>query len=162
MHTQFRVFLVVLLSAASLAAQHRGDHDHAAMVRRGDAVMGFSHDTTAHHFRLRDNGGEIEALARDAADAKTAQAIREHFRHIARMFADGDFTAPMLIHAQHPPGVDRMKASKGTISYVFEEIPAGGRVRITTANAEARDAVHAFLRFQITDHRTGDPLTIQK
>jgi len=35
-------------------------------------------------------------------------------------------------------------------------------VRIVAKTPEARAAVHEFLRFQITDHRTGDPLTIQQ
>jgi hypothetical protein len=35
-------------------------------------------------------------------------------------------------------------------------------VRIATSNAEALDAVHAFLRYQITEHKTGDPLTLPR
>ncbi|PYR73529.1 MAG: hypothetical protein DMF86_20265 [Acidobacteria bacterium] len=33
-----------------------------------------------------------------------------------------------------------------------------GRVRITTKDARALEAVHAFLRYQIKEHRTGDPM----
>jgi len=31
-------------------------------------------------------------------------------------------------------------------------------VRITTKDARALEAVHAFLRYQIKEHRTGDPM----
>jgi hypothetical protein len=34
---------------------------------------------------------------------------------------------------------------------------SGGRVRIHTSNARAVQAIHEFLRFQITEHQTGDP-----
>jgi hypothetical protein len=34
-------------------------------------------------------------------------------------------------------------------------------VSIKTANAEALAAVHEFLRFQIEDHQTGDPLEVK-
>jgi hypothetical protein len=34
-------------------------------------------------------------------------------------------------------------------------------VRIVTGNPAALVAVHEFLRFQIKDHRTSDPLAIQ-
>jgi hypothetical protein len=146
-----------------LALVQHPTHDHNAEVkRRGDAVMGFSHENTTHHFRLRHDGGEIEITANDAADAESAAEIRGHLTHIAQMFRDGNFTAPILIHAQNPPGTDVMARLKDAIVYRMDTQPAGGRVRITTGDAEALAAVHAFLRFQITDHRTGDPLTIQK
>jgi hypothetical protein len=65
---------------------------------------------------------------------------------------------PMFIHDQVPPGVPVMKRLKSQIKYEVENIPAGARVRISTGNPEALKAVQDFLRFQITDHQTGDPL----
>lgn len=145
-----------------LTSQEPANDHHAGVNRRGDAVMGFSHERTTHHFRLRADGGDIDALANDPADSDSSAAIRGHFGHIARMFADGDFTAPMLIHSQDPPGTQVMTRLKDQITYTLETLPAGARIRIRTANPAALDAVHAFLRFQITDHKTGDPLTIRK
>jgi hypothetical protein len=155
------LILTFTLLLAATSAQHT-DHRDDDLTRRGDAVMGFSHEKTTHHFRLRAGGGEIEITANDARDDESAIAIRGHLRHIARMFADGNFTAPILIHAQNPPGTDVMAARKQTISYVVEPVSAGGRIWITTSDRDALDAIHTFLRFQITDHQTGDPLTIQK
>ena len=51
--------------------------------------------------------------------------------------------------------MDRLKSQ---IKYEVESISAGARVRISTVNPEAVKAVQDFLRFQITDHQTGDPL----
>lgn len=39
----------------------------------------------------------------------------------------------------------------------YEDLERGGRVRITTEDPTAQAAVHAFLKAQIADHRTGDP-----
>ena len=39
-------------------------------------------------------------------------------------------------------------------------IEYGGRVLISTRNAGGLVAIHEFLRFQITDHKTGDPLEV--
>jgi hypothetical protein len=33
-------------------------------------------------------------------------------------------------------------------------------VRITTGNRDALKAVHEFLRYQIREHKTGDPLAV--
>jgi hypothetical protein len=54
-----------------------------------------------------------------------------------------------------------MKEKRTEISYGFEELPSGGRVRIKTTNPEALKAVHDFLRFQIEDHHTGDRTDIE-
>jgi hypothetical protein len=53
-----------------------------------------------------------------------------------------------------------MKEKHAEISYSFEELPAGGRARIKTADPDALKAVHDFLRFQIEDHHTGDTAEI--
>lgn len=76
----------------------------------------------------------------------------------ATRFAGGDFSWPKEIHAQVPPGSGIMKARKNLIRYQDTETPAGAAVRITSSDADARKAIHSFLRFQITDHRTADPL----
>ncbi len=128
------------------------------MMKRGDQAMGFSHEKTTHHFLLATDGGSIEIQANDAKDTASQDQIREHLTHIAKLFAAGDFEAPMFIHGATPPGVPAMKKLRDQIQYKFEEMDRGARVRITTKNAEALEAIHQFLRFQISDHQTGDPM----
>ncbi len=41
------------------------------------------------------------------------------------------------------------------------ETPDGGRVAISSANKEAVEAIHRFLRFQIEEHKTGDQLDVR-
>lgn len=142
-------------------AQHVGDDSHHADVsKHGDAAMGIPHDKTTHHFLLKAAGGAIEITANDPNDKPNTEAIRMHLSHIAAMFAQGDFSTPMLIHSMVPPGATIMRLMKTSIGYRYEEIPAGGRVRIESNDEIAVAAVHDFLRFQITDHETGDPLTV--
>jgi len=72
------------------------------------------------------------------------------------MFSNGEFSIPMFVHDQVPPGLPVMKEKHTEISYGFEELPTGGRVRIKTTNPDARKGVHDFLGFQIEHHHTGD------
>ncbi|MFN0119019.1 MAG: hypothetical protein ACKV2V_00805 [Blastocatellia bacterium] len=139
---------------------HTGHHD--GVDQRGDHVMGFSHEKTSHHFRLTADGGLIEVIVNDDKDGASRDMIRSHLGHIARKFAAGDFTAPMLIHARTPPGVPVLRKLKSRISWQFEETESGGRVRMRTDNARAITAMHKFLRFQIADHRTGDSGRVEK
>jgi hypothetical protein len=133
---------------------------HAAVDARGDHVMGFDHAKTTHHFHLFPTGGSIDVSANAADDTKNRDAIRMHLSHIARMFAAGDFEAPMLIHDRVPPGVPVMREKKAEIRWEFEPTERGGAIRIATKNRKALAAVHEFLRFQIEDHQTGDPLEV--
>jgi hypothetical protein len=148
------------LSKSPESVQHSQTHE--GVNKRGDHVMGFSHMKATHHFRLAPDGGRIEVYANDARDTATRDQIRLHLSHIAGMFADGDFDAPMLIHAQIPPGVPAMKRLKEEIKFEYEEMKGGGLVRLRTENAEALAAIHEFLRFQIKDHQTGDSLEVEK
>jgi len=132
------------------------------VVERGDEMMGFSHEKTTHHFRLYADGGSIEAEANASEDAASRDQIRSHLAHIATMFAAGNFRAPVFIHAQNPPGTEAMKRLRDEIQYKLETTKKGARIRITTKDPEALCAVHEFLRFQISDHQTGDSLDMTK
>jgi hypothetical protein len=125
--------------------------------------MGFDQTATAHHFLLYPDGGAIDVAVKDPSDIGNREAIRSHLPHIARMFADGEFDAPMLVHdTRDVPGVSVMAARKATIRYDYVETPAGGRVDVVTTDPESLAAIHAFLRFQISDHHTGDPAVVQQ
>ena len=143
--------MYITLLVLALAFQDRGAH-----------VMGFDQDKTVHHFRLHADGGAVDIAVRDGADTVNRDAIRSHLPHIAQMFGDGNFDAPMLIHQTEVPGTDRMAALKSRIRFVYVETPRGGRLDIFTTDADALAAVHAFLRFQIADHRTGDTTAVTK
>jgi mono/diheme cytochrome c family protein len=89
--------------AGDHAAHQSHDAHHTGVNERGDRVMGFSHEKTAHHFRLKTDGGLIEVEAKDASDTESRDQIRSHLKHIAQKFSAGDFSAPMLIHAKLRP-----------------------------------------------------------
>lgn|SRR2546423_4215665 len=131
-------------------------HHHEGVVTRGDHAMGFSHETTTHHFRLYKDGGAIEVLANDPKDTASRDQIRMHLAHIAKLFASGEFDIPGFIHSTTPPGTPLMVKLRDQIHYDYTETSRGATVRIATVNSEAVQAIHAFLRFQIRDHHTGE------
>jgi hypothetical protein len=124
--------------------------------------MGFSHETTTHHFRLYKTGGAIEVLADDPADSATRDEIRMHLSHIVKLFSAGDFNVPMFIHEAMPPGAAIMSKRRALINYRYEQTGRGGRILIASSDRQALQAIHAFLRFQISDHQTGDTGEVSK
>lgn len=143
-------------------AQHMAAMSHdpgTAVDQRGDAVMGFDHARTTHHFLLAADGGAIQVEANDPKDAESLSQIRAHLTQVAQAFSSGDFEMPHKVHDRTLAGVPGMSRFKAAISYRYEETENGARVRITTADPQALKAVHEFLRDQIQDHKTGDPTT---
>ncbi|MDO8667130.1 MAG: hypothetical protein Q7J79_10995 [Gemmatimonadales bacterium] len=88
--------------------------------------MGADQYTSSHRFDDLSDGGRIE-LQRDGADPAAAAAIRRHFADIAGKFADADFDAPGLVHAQDVPGTRVMAAKRSLITYTVEVLPRGRR-----------------------------------
>ncbi len=84
-------FLLLLATSFSIAQDHQSmDHQkmdrqkteqqsqahEAALNQHGDQVMGFSHETTTHHFVLTADGGLIEVRANDIKDAANLAQVR--------------------------------------------------------------------------------------
>lgn len=141
-----------------LHEQHMKDGRFAGVQARGGeaAGMGFSQTATTHHFFVTQDGGVIQVTANDEKDAKSIAAIRSHMKRIADSFTKGDFSIPSFVHNESVAGTEEMKRFASEINYKDEELPAGGRVVIKTHSPEALAAVHAFLDYQIREHRTSD------
>ena len=165
------VFLALILCTGAVTAQAQfpgmrfsGQYDHSRhgeMEKRGDQGMGFAQGKTTHHFLLRKDGGAIQVMVNSAGDKASKEEIQMHLRHIAQAFKSGEFNIPMFVHDQAPPGVETMTKLKDQINYKYEAAGNGGRVMLSSANADAITAIHEFLKFQITEHQTGDGLEVK-
>jgi len=163
------VHVLIAFAASIVASPPVGaqSHDHApprqragardtayhALQDRGARVMGVDQYTSSHRFEALADGGRIE-LVRDEADTAGVRAIRDHLRTVARQFAAGDFGDPAKVHARPVPGTDVMRVRRRAIRYDFRSLPRGGEIRMTSRDPAAVRAIHAFLAFQRSDHRT--------
>ena len=129
----------------------------AELKKRGDAAMGFDQDATTHHFLITDDGGMIQVTVNDPRDMVNRDAIRAHLEKVAQDFSSGGFDSPFATHGEVPPGVPVLQQRKGSITYRYEAVDGGARVRIVASDPQAVAAVKEFLRYQIREHKTGDP-----
>jgi hypothetical protein len=154
---------IALAGASSSWAQSHENCPMAAQARREavdhrhDNATGVRHETSQHHFALSKDGGSIRLETTVPGDVASRDQIREHLGTIARAFQSGDFSIPQRIHDQLPPGAKVMADRKDAVRYSYSPTDHGGVVEISTKDEAALAAIHAFLRFQITDHGTGDP-----
>jgi hypothetical protein len=124
-------------------------------------TQAFIRESARQSIDLYDIGGSIEVTVKNRADADTLTAVRTHLRTIADQFARGEFDKPFQTHGEIPPGVAAMQANAAAIAFRHQQPADGAAVRIETHDGELVQAVHAFLRYQIEEHRTGDPLAVQ-
>ena len=83
MRTTFLVLLLNILLAATVAqrtSQSEQSTRSEAVAKRGDHVMGFSHEATTHHFHLLKGGGEIVVTTNDPSDKTSVEQIRTHLK----------------------------------------------------------------------------------
>jgi hypothetical protein len=159
-HIAFMLTLTTLLCLPVSGQQQKPQHQMDEMNKRGDKHMGFDHLKTTHHFLLANDGGSIQVEANDVKDTESRDQIRQHLRHITMMFSEGNFEVPKLIHEKTPPGSEVMKQLKDAINYQFNETERGASIKISTTDPQALKAIHEFLKFQIKEHKTGDPLEL--
>jgi hypothetical protein len=145
-----------MAAAKAEAARADGSAEHGRHVDSRHDTLGMSHDQSAHSFRLFADGGAIELRATDAADEATVNAIRGHLQEIITQFEKGDFSTPAFVHGYTPDGVAQLEQLRSAITYRYQRLDGGGRIRITTKSPEALAAIHAFLRFQVIEHRTAN------
>jgi hypothetical protein len=139
-----------------------GSAHHGKEVDQRHDTFGMSHDASTHSFRLFADGGAIELRANRNDDANAIAAIRTHLEQIVEQFNRADFSTPGFVHGYPPAGVAEMERLRGEIAYGYQSLPAGGRIRITTRTPQAIAAIHDFLRFQVTEHRTADSGKIEE
>jgi hypothetical protein len=144
----------------SRATECAGESVWAITVYDSD-TQAFIRESARQSIDLYDIGGSIEVTVKNRADADTLTAVRTHLRTIADQFARGEFDKPFQTHGEIPPGVAAMQANAAAIAFRHQQPADGAAVRIETHDGELVQAVHAFLRYRIEEHRTGDPLAVK-
>lgn len=144
--------------AAAKASPVRADGsaEHGRHVDSRHDTFGMSHDKSTHSFRLFADGGAIELRATNATDETTVAAIRGHLQEITQQFDKGNFSTPAFVHGYTPDGVAQLEQLRNAIGYRYEPLDRGGRIRMTTKSTDALAAIHAFMRFQVIEHRTAN------
>ena len=152
---------ILLVPAATAAEEQAPTPTHQEMMDRSSKLMGFDMAKVNQHFYLTKNGGVVEITAKDPGDTGTIAAIQKHLGSEAKAWEKGNFDLPTQEHGKAPDGVFWMKKLRNEIT--FQAVPGddGAVLRILTVNPKAKESVYEFIRFQINEHNTGDPLKLE-
>ncbi len=130
------------------------DSAFTAVQQRGERVMGVDQDAAKHVFEDLPDGGRVVLDWPTVTDTAEIRKIRGHMREIAADFTAGNFSKPFAVHAQTVPGTRTMTAKRAVIRYEAVDRAQGAEVRMRTTDSSAIQAIHDFLAFQRSDHRS--------
>ena len=143
MRTMPLLFLLAILPGIANAQQNPSpDQDNRSedVVKRGEHVMGFSHEATTHHFRLFKDGGEIGVTAKDPNDKAGIEQIRTYRQDVFLREFQGAYA-----HSRHEPARRR------------DDDQAQGADSLRILGNRTRRA-HSACHGQFGDHRRGPRL----
>jgi hypothetical protein len=121
-------------------------------MQRGNLAMGFDQTKISHEFSSTKDGGQIKITALDEKDNKTINQIKSHTRDIQNDFAEGNFTKPLLIHAQSVHGTDALTQNKDHIQYKIQDLKNGSILLLITNNSSLVSSINQFMTYQSIGH----------
>ena len=140
--------LLLALACSPLGAQTRQQHVHAM----GQHVMPFDLARTTHVFRMTEDGGVQQVIAKDATASDQITMIRQHLQHEAKAFQKGDYGDPASLHGTDMPGLKELTAGSGQIKVAYGSLPNGAEIRFKTDNLHLLTAIHRWFGAQLSEH----------
>jgi hypothetical protein len=88
--------------------------------------------------------------------APSQPSSADHVMFVTRQHGAADHAPAGPVSSIFVPGTATLARLKSAVKYTATTTDPGARIEIVTTNPQAVQAVHEFLRFQITELRTGD------
>ena len=154
--------LAALLITVMLASAQTAMADPTQeMNARFSKALGAGLDKVALHFYLVKNGGVIELASKDPNDTGTIEAIRKYLQSQKDLWEKGKDPVTE-VHAKAPESANLMRKLRNDITFYTAKTDTGAVLRMFSINEQARDAIQDYLKFEITEHKTGDSPTIDQ
>lgn len=149
------------LTVVVYAQSPAGDADQEVNSRLSHA-LGVSLDKVTVHFYLVKNGGVIEFAAKDPNDSASIAAIQKYLQNQKDLWEKGKESAVTEVHAKPPESASTMRKLRNEITFYMAKTDNGAVLRMFSINEQAKNAIQDYLRFEITEHKTGDSPTIDQ
>lgn len=114
------------------------------------------------HYWLLKNGGAIEMICKAPCEDATQKSIQNYLDSLSKSFEKGAFDAEFVNGASAPEALATLKKLRDEVT--FHAAPSsevGYSLRMLTVNPQARDAIYEFIRYEVTNRKTGDPTTLE-
>lgn len=150
--------LLLLSALASLGWSQAPASSETDLNSRFSKALGTDASKIVQHYYLVKNGGVIEFTAKDPNDSPTISAVQKYLDAQKDLFEKGKTDTDADVHGRVPDGVPTLKKLRNEITFFAVKTDEGAALRMFSVNDQARQAIQDFLKFQINEHKTGDPL----
>ncbi len=154
--------LFLLSSLTSIAWSQSPASREIELNSRFSKALGVDANKIVQHYYLVKNGGVIEFAAKDSSDNAAISAVQKYFETQKDLFEKGRNDADADVHGKIPDGMLILKKLRNEITFFAVKNEDGGALRMFSTNDQARQAIQDFLKFQINEHKTGDPLVAEQ
>jgi hypothetical protein len=150
--------VILVLIVASLAWSQTPPTGDSDINARFSKSLGTDANRIFQHYYLVKNGGVIEFTAKDPADNASVAAVQKYLATQKDLFEKGKNEGDADVHGKIADGVPVLKKLRNEITFFTVKNEDGAVLRMFSTNDQARQAIQDFIKFQINEHKTGDPL----
>jgi len=113
------------------------------------------------HYWLLKNGGAIEFICKAPCDSSTQASIQGYLDSLGKAFEKGSFDAEFVSGSNAPETLATLRKLREEVTFQSASSEVGYSLRMLTVNPQAREAIYDFIRYEITNRKTGDPTTLE-
>lgn len=145
---QFVIGMFVLINSADLLAETPQAHVH----QMAHSVMPFDLSKSVHIFKMTESGGVQKVIAKDPGATDQIALIRQHLRHEAERFQQGDYSDPAKLHGADMPGLKDLQSGASHIRVSYSALPSGAEITFETTDLHLLTALHRWFGAQLSEH----------
>ncbi|MGY5449386.1 hypothetical protein ACVFI8_00270 [Agarivorans sp. MS3-6] len=140
--------LLVALASPSVFAETTQQHIH----EMSHHVMPFAMSETTHVFTMTEQGGVMSVIAKDASASDQVSLIQRHLTHQAKLFSQGDYSAPASLHGDTMPGLKTLQQRASELRVLYTATPEGANIEFKTTDLTLITAIHRWFGAQLSEH----------
>jgi hypothetical protein len=142
------IAIILLIASSTVLAQTKQEQVH----KMAHSVMPFDISKVTHIFKMTESGGVQQVIAKDPGATDQIELIRQHLRHEAMKFQQGDYTDPATLHGADMPGLKELQAGSSHIKVTYAPLPNGAEITFETNDLHLLTAVHRWFGAQLSEH----------
>jgi hypothetical protein len=142
------IAILLLIVCSTVSAQTKQENVH----QMAHSVMPFDISRVTHIFKMTESGGVQQVIAKDPGATDQIELIRQHLRHEAMKFQQGDYTDPATLHGADMPGLKELQAGSSHIKVTYAPLPNGAEITFETNDLHLLTAVHRWFGAQLSEH----------
>jgi hypothetical protein len=142
------IAISLLVVCSTVSAQTKQEHVH----QMAHSVMPFDISKVTHIFKMTETGGVQRVVAKDPGTTDQIELIRQHLRHEATNFQQGDYTDPATLHGADMPGLKDLQSGSSQIKVLYEPVLNGAEITFETNDLHLLTAIHRWFGAQLSEH----------